>query len=52
MSSFGKVPTKIGFSAWSFAKVPFIYYVTIPGPELQSQNRVDVNYEKTFGLRA
>ena len=26
--------------------------VTIPGPELQSQNRVDVSYEKTFGLGA
>ena len=26
--------------------------LTIPGPELQSQNRVDVNYEKTFGLGA
>ena len=26
--------------------------VTIPGPEPQSQNHVDVNYEKTFGLGA
>ena len=26
--------------------------LTSLGPELQGQNRVDVNYEKTFGLRA
>ena len=26
--------------------------LTTPGPELQSQNRVDFNYEKTFGLGA
>ena len=33
-------------------KVPCRLSMTSMGAELQSQNRVDVNYKKTFGLGA